>query len=165
MTTSIPIDTVSVAGSYENINPANILITNLGNQRQPRLCVFDKTYPICLEIPGKTPFGIDLVYGKQYLKLTVPDRKLAGLLRDIDIRLMQLVPGLKSSVYGYNNIQTVLDRDVEIVDSDNNAVSSYAICKDTEMVVLAELGNIYGKTEKGENYYKWLVKKIILCSR
>jgi hypothetical protein len=152
------------AGTYENINPANIVITNLGNQRQPRLCVFDKVYPISLEFEGRTPFGIDLIFGKQYLKITVLNSMLSTLLRNIDIRLMNLVPGLKSAVFGANNIQTVLDRDIEIVDEDGKEISSYAICKGSFISVIAELGNIYSTkgAKANEHYYKWLVKKIIL---
>lgn len=146
--------------SYDLLNPNNIVISDLKNRRQPRIVVMTKAYPVATEVTGYAPFGIDMSFGKRYMKFTLEQSNLAELFRAIDLRLMNLIPGLKSSMSGNNTILTILDKNVKICDNNGNATSSYAIEKGTKMTITIELGDIY--TFNDTSNYKWIVKNIII---
>jgi len=146
--------------SIQQINPQNILISVIKNKKQPRLCIFNKVYPISLEIAGKSIFGIDMVYGKRYMKFAIENIEISQLIKSIDIRLMTLVDGLQSSFYGSNIIFTMLDKDIIIQNMDGKIMSSFSIDKNTEMEITLELGDIY--TNNKQSSYKWIVKKIVI---
>ena len=149
--------------SYDLLNPNNIVISNIRNRLQPRIVVMNKAYPVATEIAGIAPFGIDMYQGKRYMKFAITQPNLVELFRAIDIKLMSLVTGLKSSMYGQNIILTLLDKAVKICDEDGNALSSYAIDAGCKMTITIELGDIY--TFNNISTYKWLVKNIIIIHK
>jgi hypothetical protein len=158
------------------LNVGNIVISNIRNSLCPRLIVLKKAYPIGFEIFNvKTPFGIDVAYGKSYIKLEFENQtEQYLLLRDIEKRLMALqhpIP-VKSCLYGSCGISALLDKNVEIYLKDTKDIqntqttndtlthiSSYGISKGDILDVVVELGNVY--VHNNECLYKYIVKKII----
>jgi len=150
------------------LNVNNIVISNIRNSLCPRLIVLKKTYPIGFELSNvKTPFGIDVAYGKSYIKLEFENQtEQYLLLREIEKRLILLqhpIP-VKSCLYGSRGISALLDKNVEIYLKDTKDdtfthISSYGISKGDILDVVLELGNIY--VHNNECSYKYIVKKII----
>lgn len=155
---------ITEAGTYNQINPHNIVLSEIKNGIQPRMVVMNKAYPIGLEMSGKAIFGVDMIFGKRYMKFAVANPQLAQLICDIEKRLAELMPGLKSSILGTNIVHTLFDRNVEITREDGNPISSFAIEKGTNLLITAELGNIYKSPNGIEANYKWLVKKIVILN-
>lgn len=143
------------------MNPQNILISNIKGRKAPRLCLLDRVYPIGIEIEkAKIPFGIDVVYGKRYMKIEIDDPTIIQQMMDIERRLQQLEPNLFSAFSGPRQIQTILDRNVKITNQQGEVVSSYAIDRGLDCSVLLELGDIY--QHNSVSNYKWITKSIIL---
>ena len=149
------------------LNVSNIVISNIRNSICPRFIVLKKAYPIGFEISNvKTPFGIDIAYGKSYMKLEFESQtEQYLLLREIDKRLMTLqhpIP-VKSCLYGSCGISVLLDKNVEIyaknTDDTLTHISSYGISKSDMLDVIVELGNMY--VHNNECTYKYIVKRII----
>jgi hypothetical protein len=149
------------------LNVSNIVISNIRNSICPRFIVLKKAYPIGFEISNvKTPFGIDIAYGKSYMKLEFESQtEQYLLLREIDKRLMTLqhpIP-VKSCLYGSCGISVLLDKNVEIytknTDDTLTRISSYGISKSDILDVTIELGNMY--VHNNECTYKYIVKRII----
>lgn len=149
------------------LNVDNIVISNIRNSLCPRLIVLKKTYPIGFEISNvKTPFGIDIAYGKSYIKLEFENQtEQYILIRDIEKRLMSLqnpIP-VKSCLYGSCGMSALLDKNVEIYTKDANDtltnISHYGISKGDVLDVIVELGNMY--VHNNECSYKYIVKRII----
>jgi hypothetical protein len=161
------------------LNVGNIVISNIRNSLCPRMIVMKKTYPIGFELFNvKTPFGIDVAYGKSYIKLEFESQtEQYLLLREIEKRLMilqQPIP-IKSCLYGTCGISALLDKNVEIVmkgskntqekqeiqENENRLtpISSYGISRGDILDVVVELGNIY--VHNNECTYKYIVKRII----
>lgn len=149
------------------LNVDNIVISNIRNSLCPRLIVLKKTYPIGFEISNvKTPFGIDIAYGKSYIKLEFENQtEQYILIRDIEKRLMSLqnpIP-VKSCLYGSCGMSALLDKNVEIYTKDANDtltnISHYGISKGDVLDVTVELGNMY--VHNNECSYKYIVKRII----
>ena len=152
------------------LNVSSIVISNVRNSLCPRLIVMKKTYPIGFELFNvKTPFGIDIAYGKSYIKLEFESQtEQYLLLREIEKRLMTLqhpIP-VKSCLYGSCGISALLDKNVEIVMKDIQEtenilkpISCYGISRGDILDVVVELGNIY--VHNNECTYKYIVKRII----
>ena len=158
------------------LNVGSIVISNIRNSLCPRMIVMKKTYPIGFELFNvKTPFGIDVAYGKSYIKLEFESQtEQYLLLREIEKRLMILqhpIP-IKSCLYGTCGISALLDKNVEIYLKDTNdtqdkqeieniltPISSYGISRGDILDVVVELGNIY--VHNNECTYKYIVKRII----
>lgn len=152
------------------LNVSSIVISNIRNSLCPRMIVMKKTYPIGFELFNvKTPFGIDVAYGKSYIKLEFESQtEQYLLLREIEKRLMTLqhpIP-IKSCLYGTCGISALLDKNVEIYlkdtqDNENilKPISSYGISRGDMLDVVVELGNIY--VHNNECTYKYIVKRII----
>ena len=155
------------------LNVSAIVISNIRNSLCPRLLVMKKTYPIGFELFNvKTPFGIDVAYGKSYIKLEFESQtEQYLLLREIEKRLMTLQHpiALKSCLYGSCGISALLDKNVEIYLKDTKniqetenilkPISCYGISRGDILDVVAELGNIY--VHNNECTYKYIVKRII----
>ena len=155
------------------LNVSSIVISNIRNSLCPRMIVAKKTYPIGFELFNvKTPFGIDVAYGKSYIKLEFESQtEQYLLLREIEKRLMTLqhpIP-IKSCLYGSCGISALLDKNVEIYLKDTKdthetetilkPISSYGISRGDILDVVVELGNIY--VHNNECTYKYIVKRII----
>lgn len=158
------------------LNVSSIVISNIRNSLCPRMIVMKKTYPIGFELFNvKTPFGIDVAYGKSYIKLEFESQtEQYLLLREIEKRLMTLqhpIP-IKSCLYGSCGISALLDKNVEIYLKDTQdtqdthetenilkPISSYGISRGDILDVVVELGNIY--VHNNECTYKYIVKRII----
>ena len=163
--------------SYNNnlsmLNVSSIVISNIRNSLCPRMIVSKKTYPIGFELFNvKTPFGIDVAYGKSYIKLEFESQtEQYLLLREIEKRLMTLQHPIliKSCLYGSCGISALLDKNVEIYLKDTKdtqetenilkPISSYGISRGDILDVVVELGNIY--VHNNECTYKYIVKRII----
>jgi hypothetical protein len=134
------------------------------------MIVMKKTYPIGFELFNvKTPFGIDVAYGKSYIKLEFESQtEQYLLLREIEKRLMVLqhpIP-IKSCLYGTCGISALVDKNVEIFMKDTQEtenilkpISSYGISRGDILDIVLELGNIY--VHNNECTYKYIVKRII----
>jgi hypothetical protein len=155
------------------LNVSSIVISNIRNSLCPRMIVMKKTYPIGFELLNvKTPFGIDIAYGKSYIKLEFESQtEQYLLLREIEKRLMTLqhpIP-IKSCLYGTCGISALLDKNVEIYLKDTKdthetenrltPISSHGISRGDILDVVVELGNIY--VHNNECTYKYIVKRII----
>jgi hypothetical protein len=156
--------------SISILNVSNIVISNIRNSLCPRLIVMKKAYPIGFELFNvKTPFGIDVAYGKSYMKLEFESQTEQYLqLREIEKRLMVLqhpIP-VKSCLYGSCGISVLLDKNIEIftkdsqnIDGDLKRISHYGISRGDILDVILELGSIY--VHNNECSYKYIVKRII----
>jgi hypothetical protein len=152
------------------LNVSSIVISNIRNSLCPRMIVMKKTYPIGFELFNvKTPFGIDVAYGKSYIKLEFESQtEQYLLLREIEKRLMVLqhpIP-IKSCLYGTCGISALVDKNVEIFMKDTQEtenilkpISSYGISRGDILDIVLELGNIY--VHNNECTYKYIVKRII----
>lgn len=138
----------------------NLVISDIKNKKKPRLILANKAYPIALETPvGHTPFGIDNVYGKFYMKLTLNkdvDMDFIELLKKIEKRLQTIIPSLLTNFTNSSTFNTILDKNVKIEDDKGNIVSMFGIEKGDCLKTTIELSDIYN-----DKNYKWIVKKII----
>jgi hypothetical protein len=158
------------------LNVSSIVISNIRNSLCPRMIVMKKTYPIGFELFNvKTPFGIDVAYGKSYIKLEFESQtEQYLLLREIEKRLMTLQQPIpfKSCFYGSCGISALLDKNIEIYtkqeqktddthETENTLkpISCYGISRGDILDVVIELGNIY--VHNNECTYKYIVKRII----
>jgi hypothetical protein len=157
-----------MTNNLETLNIDNIILSIIKTKISPKLILCNHVYPIGFEIPEVlVPFGIDRNYGKSYLKIQLfNDSKYLFYLKNIENKLNELVKekyegrNLKTSFYGENTMATILDKNIQIIDMNNNQISNYAIIKGTKIQVLMELGDIYDYN--GNYVYKWIIKKIIL---
>ena len=149
------------------LNVANIVISNIRNSVCPRLIVLKKAYPIGFELSNvMTPFGVDIAYGKSYIKLELTHQpEQYDLLCKIEKRLIELKhpQPFKSCLYGARGISAILDKNIEIyakdIDGNLQNISHYGITNGDILDVIIELGNIY--THDNVCMYKYIVKKII----
>jgi len=130
-----------------------------------KLCVGGGVYDVGVEVSDVvTPFGIDRVYAKSYMKLSIRNPAEVSKFCDIERRVAELVAPsvLSSSVslsHGKCTVSTMLDRNVVIVDSDGRQVSAFAIDKNTQFASCRmKLGDVY-EMYGGNNTvtYKWIV--------
>jgi hypothetical protein len=157
-----------MTNNLDTLNIDNIILSIIKTKITPKLILSSNVYPIGFDIPEVlVPFGIDRSYGKSYLKIQMfNDSKYLYFLKKIEYKLNELVKEkfngrtLKTSFYGENTMATILDKNIEIVDNNNNQISNYAIIKGTKIQVLMELGDIYDYNN--DYHYKWIIKKIIL---
>ena len=157
-----------MTNNLETLNMDNIILSIVKNKITPKLILSTHVYPIGFEIPEVlVPFGIDRNYGKSYLKILMfADSKYLFYLKQIENKLNELIKEkyngrtIKTSFYGENTLATILDKNIEIVDINNNQISNYAIIKGTKIQVLMELGDIFDYNN--DYHYKWIIKKIIL---
>jgi hypothetical protein len=157
-----------MTNNLETLNIDNIILSVIKTKITPKLILSNHVYPIGFEIPEVlVPFGIDRNYGKSYLKIQLfADSKYLFYLKNIENKLNQLIiekykgRNLKTSFYGENTMATILDKNIQILDINNNQISNYAIVKGTKIQILMELGDIYDYNN--EYHYKWIIKKIIL---
>ena len=136
-----------------------------------KLCVGGEVYDVGVEVCDVvTPFGIDRVYGKSYMKLSIRNPEEVSKFCDIEKRIGELVsPSVLSSgvsqFHATCTVSTMLDRNVVIVDSDGRPMSAFAIDKNTPFVSCRmKLGDVYGGNGTVAATYKWIVTHIVICS-
>jgi hypothetical protein len=133
MTTSM----VDTSGNdFSKISTDNIILSYVAKNIKPRYILGDSTFPISIEVSeAKTPFGIDNIYGKHYMKLIITDRVTLAVLHKIEERLKILVAEKEGkeleTILSNGNIQTVLDKNIEIINHDGTHTTMFAIDKGT----------------------------------
>jgi len=105
----------------------------------------------------RMPFGIDMVYGKRYAKVKLFENEQQ--VKDRDIRLSELVENISSCFYK-DLVQTVIDKNFKLYDSDGKELSSFAIDKGTTLNAWLYLNDIYEKN----NSYRWYIQKAIIVN-
>ena len=151
----------------------NILLSYVGKNIKPRYVLGPKVYPISIEINNCiAPFGVDNAYGKLYMKISLPNNYIESaqniaFFRNIDTKLSNLVVEKEKSILdenlNKNIIQTILDKNISIVDSSGNIASVFGITKGTHIKTLQlSLGDIFYVNKTQKFNYKWMVNKIII---
>jgi hypothetical protein len=158
---------------FNTIDYEHILLSYVGKSIKPRYILGPKVYPISIEINNCiAPFGVDNAYGKLYMKISLPNNYIESsknivFFTNIDTKLSNLVMEKEKNSLDTNLkkniIQTILDKNISIVDSSGNITSLFGITKGTHLKTLQlTLGDIF-YVNKTKNYnYKWIVNKIIL---
>ena len=142
---------------------------NIGKNIKPRFILGETTYPISCEIDNCiAPFGIDNAYGKMYMKVSIYDNgKLIHFLKNIDDTISKLIMekeqmSIESNI-NRNTIQTILDNNIIIEDSNGKRLSSFNIVKSSPIKkIQMQLGDLYYITKSKKYAYKWIINKIIL---
>ena len=158
---------------FNTIDYEHILLSYVGKNIKPRYILGTNTYPVTLEINNCiAPFGVDNAYGKLYMKISISGNhiettKNLSIFKNIDNRLSKLIDEKENAILEHNLnknvIQTMLNRNITIVDNLGNNVSFFNILKGTHIKTLQiTLGDIFYITKSQKYNYKWIVNKIIL---
>jgi hypothetical protein len=166
-----------IMDNYSNdvnkIDYDQILLSYIGKNIKPRYVLGTNIYPISLEISNCViPFGVDNAYGKLYMKISLSNNCIESgkniiIFKNIDKKLSNLIAekekGILEENLNKNIIQTILDKNITIIDSSGNVVSVFGITKGTQIkTVQLTLGDIFYISKTQKFNYKWIVNKIIL---
>lgn len=149
------------------IDCQQIVLSYIGKNIKPRYILGDSIYPISLELKDSyIPFGIDNAYGKLYMKIKIHNSFL-NIIKAIECRLSNLIidkeKGLLEENLNNNIIQSILDKNISIVDSSNNIASMFGINKGANIKSIEiVLGDIFYISKIQKFSFKWIVNKIVL---
>ena len=161
------------SNELNKIDYDHILLSYVGKSIKPRYVLGTNVYPISLEINNcVVPFGVDNAYGKLYMKISLPNNYFESaknilIFKNFDSKISNLITekekGVLDENLNKNIIQTILDRNIIIVDSLGNSASVFGITKGTQIKTMQiTLGDIFYVNKTQKFNYKWIVNKIIL---
>jgi len=160
---------------FNKIDYDHILLSYVGKNIKPRYILGTSTYPVTLEINNCIAlFGVDNAYGKLYMKISLhrndnhlENIKNVSIFKNIDNTLSKLIQEKENAILepnlNKNIIQTMLDRNITILDNSGNNVSVFSITKGIQIKTLQiTLGDIFYVSKSQKYNYKWIVNKIVL---